>query len=151
LRSIAVTRFIAVATVSLAFVGCGSSEPGLVSVSGVVMLDDKPIGKAAVMFHHAAGRTAYGVTGEDGTFYLTTRDPGDGALIGDHCVTVSLTRQEGGVQQNDAGVEDYSRPILEEKTIAVVPKVYNDPRTSPINVTISKASKLRIDLESTRR
>ena len=146
------TRLIAVAaTASLALVGCGSSEPGLVPVSGIVMLDDKPIDKAAVMFHHAAGRIAYGVTGEDGTFQLTTRDSGDGALIGDYRVTVSLTHQEGGVQQNDAGVEDYSRPILEEKTIFIVPKVYNDPQTTPINVTISKASKLRIDLESTRR
>jgi hypothetical protein len=146
------TRLIVVAaTAALTLVGCSSSEPGLVPVSGVVMLDDKPIGKAAVMFHHASGRTAYGVTGEDGVFHLTTRDPGDGALIGDYSVTVSLTRQEGGVQPNDAGLEDYSRPILDEKTIFIVPKVYNDPRTSPINVTISKASKLRIDLESTRR
>ena len=66
-------------------------------------------------------------------------------------MTVSLTHQEGGVQQNDAGVEDYSRPIEKERSIDLVPAVYNDPRTSPIRMTIEKASNLRIDLQSSRR
>lgn len=145
------SRLVAFATASLVFVGCGSSEPGLVSVGGIVMLDDKPVGQAAVMFHHSAGRTAFGVTNDDGTFQLTTRSPGDGAPTGEYCVTVSLTRQEGGVQQNADGVEDYSRPVLEEKTTAIVPTVYNDPKTSPIVVTVDKASKFRIDLDSKRR
>jgi hypothetical protein len=134
-------------------VGCGSSdERALLPVRGVVLLDGKPVAKAAVMFHHAAGNTAYGITGADGSFQLTTRDPGDGAPAGAHRITVSLTIQEGGVQQNAKGLEDYARPITPQKLIHVVPTVYNDPRTSPLSVTISKAnSRVTVELSSLAR
>src|SRR5437763_774510 len=95
---------------SLLLAGC-AKENGLVPVGGVVLLDGKPLAKAAVMFHHPAGQTAYAVTGRDGSFQLTTREPGDGVQPGDHHITVSLTVQNGGVQQNAAGLEDYSKPI----------------------------------------
>jgi len=133
-------------------VGCGSQEQPLVPVAGVVLLDGKPVAKAAVMFHHQAGRTSYGVTGTDGSFQLTTRDPGDGVPAGDHRVTVSLTAQEGGVQANDKGLEDYSKPITPVKLTYVVPKVYNDPNTSPIGFRVARATRgLRIELDSRQR
>jgi len=132
--------------------GCSSNEAGLLPVSGVVLLDGKPIANAAVMFHHQGGQTAYAITAADGSFALTTHDPGDGVLAGEHHVTVSLTVQEGGVQPNEKGLEDYTRPIVAERLVNVVPKIYNAPNTSPVTVTIAKnVSRVKIELSSSAR
>jgi hypothetical protein len=129
--------------------GCGSNEERLVPVAGVVLLDGKPVAQAAVMFHHEAGRTSYAVTGTDGSFQLTTRAPGDGVPAGEHHVTVSLVAQEGGVQANDKGLEDYTKPVAPARLTYVVPKVYNDPKTSPIVFRVARPTRsLHIDLDS---
>jgi hypothetical protein len=135
------------------FLGCGGSdEGGLVPVSGVVLLDDKPVANAAVAFHHPSGRIAYAVTDNDGGFHLTSGESGDGAPTGQHHVTVSLSIQEGGVQADAHGVEDYTKPVLPEKRIDVVPALYNDPATSPLLVTIAKRTTgLRLELQSEKR
>jgi hypothetical protein len=69
--------------------GCSDSA-GLVSVSGVVKLDGKPLAGATVMFNpKAAGaRPAIGVTGQDGVFRLTTFKSNDGAPRGEYQVTI---------------------------------------------------------------
>jgi hypothetical protein len=128
--------------------GCGSDSEKLIAIGGVVELNGKPVGNAAVMLHHDAGRTAYAITAEDGSFKMTTREPGDGALAGRHTVTVSLSRQEGGVQPNANNLEDYSRPISAEKLTHIVPTVYNDPKTSPLTFIIEKPTNaLKIELK----
>lgn len=128
--------------------GCGSGGENLIAIGGVVELDGKPVANAAVMLHHDAGRTAYAVTAKDGTFKMTTREPGDGALAGRHTVTVSLTIQEGGVQPDANNLEDYSRPISAEKLTHVVPAIYNNPNTSPLAFIIEKPTNaLKIELK----
>lgn len=142
-------RLIALSAVLLAsVVGCGSSEPGMVAVGGVVSLDEKPIGGAAVIFHHSDGRTASAVTNDDGTFQLASRRPGDGVPTGDYRVTVCLAKQEGGVLENVNGVEESPGPVVPEKITVIVPTIYNDPNTSPITATVAKSMKFKIDLNS---
>ena len=126
-----------IVTAGLLSVGCSNSD-GLVPVDGVVLLDGKPIPKAAVMFHHPAGQTAYAVTGNDGSFQLTTRNPGDGVKPGECKITVSLSIQRGGVQPNTAGLEDYSKPITPATVNHIIPPSFNDPRTSPLTLTVAK-------------
>jgi hypothetical protein len=131
-----------------AIAGCGSNDDELIAIGGVVELDGKPVAKAAVMLHHDAGRTAYAITADDGSFKMTTREPGDGALPGKHVVTVSLTLQEGGVQPDANNLEDYSRPISAEKLTPIVPAIYNKPSTSPLAFVIDKPTNaLKIELK----
>lgn len=129
-------------------VGCGSQGGAkLVSVGGTVLLDGEPVKQAALTFHHDDGSIAYAMTGNDGSFWMTTRSPADGVVPGNHTVTVTLTTQEGGVQANEHGVEDYHSPIRPLKTTYLVPKRYSDPKTSPLAFEIDKPTKsMKIEL-----
>ncbi len=68
--------------------GCGDAD--IIRCGGLVTLDGKPLGKAAVMFSPVDGRRpATGKTDEEGRFKLTTFKAEDGALPGEHKVTVT--------------------------------------------------------------
>jgi hypothetical protein len=71
---------------ALIVTGCGQSDT--ISVTGTVTLNGKPADQAEVMFTPAEGRMASGVTDSSGRFELSTNSPGDGAVPGDHKVTV---------------------------------------------------------------
>ncbi|MDZ7619607.1 MAG: hypothetical protein U1E05_21620 [Patescibacteria group bacterium] len=73
-------------TMMAATVGCGARD--VAHVKGSVSYQQQPLGHGRVVFHPEAGRPAFGEIGPDGTFTLTTRDPRDGALVGNHRVTV---------------------------------------------------------------
>lgn len=79
----------------VATTGCGKAPYDLAPVRGKVTLDGKPLTQAKVMFapraqgqSHKAGKPAFGVLQPDGTFVLGTYEPEDGAVVGDHWVTV---------------------------------------------------------------
>jgi hypothetical protein len=138
---------VVVATAVLSL-GCGSQGGAkLISVGGTVLLDGEPVKHAAVTFHHDDGSIAYAVTNDDGSFLMTTRAPGDGVVPGSHTVTVALTTEEGGVQANEHGVEDYHSPIRPVKTTYLVPKRYSEAKTSPLAFEIDKPTKsMKIEL-----
>ena len=76
--------------------GCGGSST-MAPVTGIVTLDGKPVKDAVVTFApRAEGQPATAVSDADGKFELQTREPGDGALIGMHDVTVIGVRTSGG-------------------------------------------------------
>jgi hypothetical protein len=86
----------------LACAGCSKSEFDVAPVSGTVMIDGKPFTQGKVMFApiatgeaREAGRGAFGLLGPDGSFKLTTYDPDDGAVVGEHWVTVIRIAGEG--------------------------------------------------------
>ena len=61
----------------------------------MVTVEGKPFTTGKVMFapaakgdDHRAGRAAFGVLGPDGSFELSTYEPGDGAVVGRHSVTL---------------------------------------------------------------
>ncbi|MCI0376314.1 MAG: hypothetical protein L0215_01775 [Gemmataceae bacterium] len=75
----------------------GGAKP--VPVSGSIMWDDgSPITGAMLQFmpKEKEGKTASGLSGQDGKFSLTTFNSGDGALIGDYTVIVTKTKVFGG-------------------------------------------------------
>jgi hypothetical protein len=74
-------------------VGC-STRP--VPVEGLVSLDGRPLKNAAVTFiPEGNGRIATAITGNDGSFHLTTFAAGDGALPGDYKVTITFLPPPG--------------------------------------------------------
>lgn len=69
--------------------GCGDSMR-LAPVSGTVKVDGKPLPKAGVTFTPIkGGRPAWATTDSEGHFELSTLRAGDGALVGEHVVTVA--------------------------------------------------------------
>ena len=79
-------RFVAAAFVAVAVAGCGQSET--VPVTGTVTMNGQPGTEAEVIFTPSKGRVASGTTDAAGRFSLSTNKPGDGAVPGDHKVTV---------------------------------------------------------------
>ena len=117
------TRFALVAALLL-LAGCGSSGPAMVKVSGTVMLDDKPVDGASVMFVPiATGRPAQGKTDADGKFTLETEKPGDGAQVGEYNVAISGVRTTG-VQVNPDGTSGDASQMKQEW---FVPRKYSTP------------------------
>lgn len=88
------TNFIAAffATATLLLVGCGSEN--LVSVSGKVTADDKPLAGVRVIFsphpseeNPKPGVWSHGLTNDQGEFTLVNRNKKDGAFAGVHAVS----------------------------------------------------------------
>jgi hypothetical protein len=80
---------------ALIAVGCAKSPYELAPVVGVVQIEGRPFSEGKVMFapiargrDRKAGRPAFGRLAADGSFSLTTNEPGDGAVVGEHWVTV---------------------------------------------------------------
>ncbi len=86
--------------------GCGGPDrPDLAPVSGVVSYQGKPLAGAQVSFHNAKSpRVASGVTDAQGEFTLTTFDEGDGALVGEH--RVSVAKVTGSAELSTASASD---------------------------------------------
>jgi hypothetical protein len=80
--------------------GCGgaSDQPMFsgktVPVKGTVTYKGKPLKRGIVRFEPDAGREAEGKIGPDGTFSLTTFQPGDGAIPGAHRVAVFTPKKK---------------------------------------------------------
>jgi hypothetical protein len=79
-------RFAATAVLFVLFAGWGKSET--VPVTGTVTLNGQPAKDAEVIFTPSQGRVASGATDAAGRFSLSTNKPGDGAVPGDHKVTI---------------------------------------------------------------
>ncbi len=91
-------------TVTIALVGCDGAPPyQLAPAHGHVTLDGQPMTGAKVMFAPVAkggsiksGRPAFGMLRADGAFTLGTYAPEDGAVVGEHWVTVIRMPAERG-------------------------------------------------------
>jgi hypothetical protein len=94
--------------------GCGGDDLGRrYPVSGRVIRLGQPVTKGTVNFppaEAAKGRAATGAIQPDGSYTLTTQDPGDGALAGDYRVVISLVEvDDSKLERTPGGI-----PILNE-------------------------------------
>ena len=89
--------------------GCSKSPYQLAPVRGKVTLDGEPLTSAKVMFAPRAtgkttkvGKPAFGLVDSNGNFTLGTYQPEDGAVVGEHWVTViRMTGQKKNVSQSE--------------------------------------------------
>ena len=79
---------VVVLMLSAALSGCGDDALPLTEAGGAVTLAGAPVAGASVVFRPAAGPSAMGQTDAAGRFVLSTYEPGDGAVIGTHTVTI---------------------------------------------------------------
>ncbi len=106
-------------------------------VRGIVTLDSKPVEGAAVMFMpNEGGRPATGITDERGEFDLQTEAPGDGALLGQHAVTVTLQETTGLMADPDGLSGDIAPGGIRVKWF--VPQRYSNPKTSNLTATVER-------------
>jgi len=111
-------------------VGCGgvADKPELVAVQGTVMLNGSPVDGATVTFStEKSSRPATGETDASGKFKLTTYDTYDGAVPGEHTVTISKVEASGeGSMQPGASAEQ-----MQEKMKQQMEKMKNPTKEAP--------------------
>jgi hypothetical protein len=122
----------ALVAASLVLVGCSDDGPQIVPVSGIVMIDGKPLTYGHVQVLPSGWRPASGRIGEDGRFTLTTTEPNDGCPVGTHPVAILA-----------------SESITPETMKWHAPEKYADATTSNLTVTITgPTSDLKLELQS---
>ena len=101
--------------------GCNRSPYELAPVHGTVTVDDKPIFQGKVMFGPIAqgeeenpGKPAFGAIQSDGSYRLTTFDPNDGAVVGEHWATIINVEED-----LPDGVPEFARVTYPEKVTVV--------------------------------
>ena len=112
-------------------VGCGSGSE-TIAVSGVVTHNSKPLADADVSFIPAQGRPAYGRSDSNGRFTLTTFNNNDGAVPGEHVVTISKSVEVKPATDTN--------PYAEYKS--VVPGKYGRPQDSPLTATVGNGGEM---------
>jgi hypothetical protein len=162
-------RFVmGLASCSLALLaGCGGGErlEGTVNAGGTVTLDGKAVDGATVSFvPDGEGRSASAMTSSDGTFRLTTVNPGDGAIPGRYRISVTklsqatgdgrASSQEEGMNQirermKNGGEAAMRKPA--EKPKDELPARYKDPATSGLVETIQASGDNTHKLELTSK
>lgn len=138
------------AALFLTIAGCGGADrPELVPVSGVVLdKDGKPVAGAEVVFHNPqAPRQAAGTTDNEGKFRLTSFEEGDGAIIGEHKVSVSKVKSDASLESADAadpsaaygeGMDAAAAGDMDSIQTSELPAKYADPETSGLSFPVTK-------------
>lgn len=113
---------------ALCAAGCSDGRPACVPVSGVVLVDGKPVTEGVVRIRPDGAASAAGRIGPDGRFTLTTFEEDDGCVLGTHPVEVfAFESRSGGYYWH-------------------APKKYSEP-DSGLKVTISgPTNDLKVEL-----
>lgn len=123
------------ALVTIAMAGCGGS--GLESVSGKVMLGDKPLASGKLSFHRVGGGAmGTAVSGSDGSFTAMTGAK-KGLAPGDYQISV-------------AAYGPMPKPTpqnLEPIAPLITPAKYSVPKTSGFKCTVPLKDALNLKLE----
>ena len=134
---------------SLLLAGCGGEDRvDTVPVSGVVTYDGQPVVGAEVVFQNdLAPRAAVGTTDAEGKFQLQTYEDFDGAVPGDHVITITKAQANAAISGADA--EDPSAAYAEGMNAAMsgdmsaiskneLPEKYASPVSSGLNETVTE-------------
>jgi len=134
----------------LPLAGCSANAgmPKLGKVSGKVTYKGKPLEYGHIVFTPAAGKggetgqSATGEIGSDGSYEMTTFNTGDGAILGQHVITVEARNKAEMPKVKPDSTIDY---VLPKST---VPSIYASAEKSPLRFTVKEGSqKYDIDLK----
>lgn len=106
---------------SVVLAGCSGEQFERVPVSGRVLIDGKPLKFGYVRFFPEGARASGGRLDEEGRFVLTSKQKGDGVILGTHSVAISA-----GESISDTQVKWHA------------PKKYNSPKASGLVFTINE-------------
>lgn len=135
---------LAAAAVVLAAAGCGKGgqvdgRPTVVPVSGKVLRNGQPVDGARVTFFNPqANTTAYGTTGPDGVFTLSTFGDKDGGAPGTNRVAVRKVEMISKAKEGfDYGASSEVPPEPEERWHT--PKRYGKADTSGLTADVTES------------
>ena len=121
------TCLVIVALALTAATGCGDERA---QVTGrVVRSDGEPVMEARVIARSDNGKSAVGVTKEDGQFELSSAEPGRGIEPGDYSVIIV----------EDRGRTDNMRP-------ATISAMYADPSLSGLTLSVQAGESKEFDI-----
>ena len=126
--------------VALAFLailgGCSGNSFNIAPVHGKVSVADKPLFQGRLMFAPIAqgetdnpGKPAFGTIDKNGAYRLTTFKKDDGAVVGEHWVTIINVEED-----LPDGVPEFDRLTSPNKVKVVAGK------DNEINISVSKAA-----------
>ncbi len=125
-------RWPAILLAAGAIAGCGPKLPPRVPVEGSVTLDGQPVAGASITFTPVEkGPAASAASDENGRFTLSTFKQGDGAVPGQHRITVVQVETTGPPEDEQGEGE-------EGETVFGVPRKYAHPETSGLEVEVHK-------------
>ena len=119
----------------------GSSEdkwtkqrPQTFPTSGMVVLEGQPLEGATVIFRSNSPQpqAAVGRSDAEGKFQLRTYEDGDGAIAGEHSVSITCVTTEdppAGTNLDEANV------VIKE--VSLIPQKYGDPKKSGLTATVT--------------
>ena len=106
-------------------------------------MDGEPVVTGKIRFWPASGRPAGGEIGPDGQYELTTFEAGDGALVGEHVVTINALTTEGSVpkitsleQEKEYYSNPGNRPVRAQQIKWIVPERYSHQGSSGLKATV---------------
>ena len=129
--------------------GCGPSRPETATVTGKVTFQGKPVPEGTIMFYPENGRSASGRIQADGTYTLATFENGDGAILGNHTVTVEAVRFPQGAQPKSLKEEIAMGKNTNQqntKPVWLVPQKYANQNTSNLTAKVNSGNN-NIDFE----
>lgn len=111
-----VCRVLTAACLAGFFAGCESSDFEVAKVSGTVTCGGEPVMLGTVIFTPVAtgelvGKPAVGKIQPDGTFTLTTYQPDDGAVVGEHRVRYSAPEE---FEEEELPADEFSDEAREQ-------------------------------------
>lgn len=129
--------------------GCGQGGPELniAPAKGTVKLDGSPLPNAIVVFTpESDGIPATATTDENGRFTLTTKEPGDGAMVGKHKITV----REKPPEPNETITSEEEYGPSDPNAKSRIPAMYARPDQSGLTeeVTASGDNDFTFELKS---
>ncbi len=114
--------------------GCNRSPYELAPVHGTVTVEGTPLFQGKVLFSPIAkgdnvnpGRPAFGKLQSDGTYRLTTFKKNDGAVVGEHWVTIINVEED-----LPDGVPEFARVTVPARIVVVAGK------DNQIDITLTK-------------
>ena len=105
----------------------------MVPASGVVLIDGRPQEKLSVLFFPAGGRPAAGITDAEGRFRLTTFESGDGAVVGEHAVTITPMEDPPIYMPQDRSKLTSSAKVI----FPSIPEKYFERATTDLKQTVA--------------
>lgn len=130
--------------------GCGDKGPKMAPVKGTVTIDGKPAAGAKVAFYPTNNsRPSGGVADASGNFELFTKTKGDGALVGDHAVTVTLLKPPPASKKPPPDYAIEGPPVKINKSDWIVPEKYSVKETSGLTAQVKAGTNdIKFDLKS---
>lgn len=113
--SIACLLSLALAVTLMPLTGCSGGRKAVAPVEGLVTVDGKPASSGYVTFDPIGeggdahpGKSAMGAIGQDGRYQLSTYKQADGAIVGNHRVSVTPVGEDDAAAFQGASLpQDY--------------------------------------------